>query len=205
MFFILLWCTLATLAGWVLEASRQLGAANPHFRIKPVAVKVGVGFAAAILMVTYNYTYGTDAIKEWVLVKPSMFAGENGEKVRVAHLLEALTTPDATITISGAGIVPYFADRTFIDLLGKNDKVIARSEARIGLLPEIVPGHMKWDYDYSIGELKPDVVFEVWVHAEDAGKYLNEDYLPIWFPPANRDIWMREESPHVYWDRIWGG
>jgi hypothetical protein len=204
MFFILLWCTLITLYTWILETSRQLGASNPRFRVKPLAVHVGLGFAALILLVTVNYTYGTDALKEWFLIKPSMFAGENGEKVRAAFLLEALTTPDATIAISGAGIVPYFADRTFIDVLGKNDKRIGRGPAHISVLPEYVPGHMKWDYDYSIGELKPDVVFELWMQPQDAGKYIDAYYLPIWFPPTENNVWMLKDSPRIYWDRIWG-
>jgi hypothetical protein len=205
MFFILLWCTLVTFYTWILDASRQLSATNPRFRIKPVAVRVGLGLGALALLVTYNYTYGTDALKEWLLIKPSMFAGENDDKVRESFLLEALTTPDATITIAAAGIVPYFTDRTFIDLLGKNDKRIGHGPARAADVPEYLPGHMKWDYDYSIGELKPDVVFELWLKAEEAGKYINEDYETIWFPPANRNVWMLKDSPHIYWDRIWGG
>jgi hypothetical protein len=204
MFFILLWCMLVTLYTWIIEAARRLGAADLRFRVQPGAVKMGLGCAALILLVTYNYTYGTDALKEWLLIKPSMFAGENGDKVQTAYLLEALTTPDATIAISGAGIVPYFANRTFIDLLGKSDKRIGRGPAHVGALPEYVPGHMKWDYDYSIGQLDPDVVLELWMRAEDAGPYINEEYIPIWFPPTQRNIWIRQESPNVYWDRIWG-
>ena len=54
----------------------------------------------------------------------------------------------------GAGATPYFCDRPFLDLLGKSDRHIAR-------LPPagpFLPGHNKWDYRYSIGELRPDVV-----------------------------------------------
>ncbi len=205
MFFILLGCTLATLAAWIRETSRQLGATNPRLRVQPAALNGGLVLAVLILMLTYNYTYGTDALKEWLLIKPSMFAGENDDKVHSAYLLEALTAPDATITIAAAGIVPYFADRTFIDLLGKNDKVIGRGPARGDDVPEYLPGHMKWDYDYSIGTLKPDVIYELWLKAEEAGKYTGGDYVAIWFPPAQRDIWMLKDSPRVYWDRIFGG
>jgi hypothetical protein len=205
MFFIMLWCVLATIYRWLVEAARALGDSDPRFRLKPTAAGVGLGFAAVILLVTYNYTYGTDALKEWLLLHPSMFADENRNKVEDAKLLEALTTPQATITIAAAGIVPYFADRTFIDLLGKNDTVIGRSQMKGDQVPEFLPGHMKWDYGYSIGQLKPDVVFELWLHAQDAGQYLSADYLAIWFPPAARDAWFRKESPNIYWDRIWGG
>ncbi len=41
-----------------------------------------------------------------------------------------------------------------IDLLGKNDPYIARLPALYG----DIPGHNKFDFDYSLGELKPDIV-----------------------------------------------
>jgi hypothetical protein len=205
MFFIALWLTLVTFYRWLIAASRALGDSDPRFRVPPVAARLGLGFAAAILLLTYNYTYGTDALKEWLLLHPSMFADENADKVRQAKLLEALTTPDATITVSGAGVVPYFADRAFVDILGKNDPVIGRMDMVLGVVPEFLPGHMKWNYEHSVVTLEPDVVFELWLREQDVSDYLNENYERIWFPPAHNDIWFRKESPNVYWDRIWGG
>jgi hypothetical protein len=29
--------------------------------------------------------------------------------------------------------------------------------------------------------------------------------VPVWFPPTQNNIWMLKDSPHIYWDRIWGG
>ncbi len=204
LFFIMLWCVLITFYRWLIDASAALSATNPRFALKPVAARIGLGLAALILLVDANYTYGTDALKEWLLIKKSMFADEYEEKVQTAFLLEALTTPDATITISAAGVVPYFADRTFIDMLGKSDKVIGRMDADQEFVPEYVPGHMKWDYAYSIGELQPDVVYELWLAEQDAAPYLTA-YQPVWFPPAGRNIWMKTDSPHIYWERIYGG
>jgi hypothetical protein len=54
-----------------------------------------------------------------------------------------------------AGTVPYFADRPAVDLLGKCDSRIAHMRARPGLRK---PGHNKFDFAYSLGELKPDLV-----------------------------------------------
>jgi hypothetical protein len=69
--------------------------------------------------------------------------------------LGRVTPPTAVLAVTSAGAIPYFADRTSIDLLGKSDRFIARSAPR---LPRFVPGHNKWDLQYSIGALKPDVI-----------------------------------------------
>jgi len=193
--FVLLWLTLRAFYRW-LRATARPGGPDPR------AVRWGFAALAVFLFATTNYTYGTGAWQEWLLLKPSLYAGENGMKVREALLLKALTTPDATVALAGAGIVPYFADRPYVDLLGKNDPVIAHLPMDTTHIPEFKPGHMKWDYAYSIGVLQPDVVLELWVAPEEAGPYLDADYVPVWFPPKEGNVWMRRESPKVYWDRM---
>lgn len=197
--FVLLWLTLTTFYGWLIALRSRTGSGPP-----PGAARVGLAVMAGALLLSYNYTYGTGAYKEWLLIEPSLYAGENGQKVRMAKLLDALTTEEATVALAGAGIIPYFTDRPYIDLLGKNDPTIAHLPADQQHIPEFKPGHMKWDYAYSIGTLQPDVVLELWVRAQDAAPYLDEAYQPVWFPPKNDVVWMRAESPRVRWERIRG-
>jgi hypothetical protein len=66
------------------------------------------------------------------------------------------TTPEAVIAVHAAGQIPYFSERTTIDLLGLNDPVVAKGLGH----GEFYPGHNKWDYDYSIGELQPDLIVD---------------------------------------------
>jgi hypothetical protein len=69
------------------------------------------------------------------------------------------TTSERTrIAVVWAGTVPYFTRRPAIDLLGKSDPVIARHPP---VLP-FRPGHDRFDYDYSIGVLRPDLVVDLW-------------------------------------------
>lgn len=203
--FVLLWTALDALAAHLIAGGRQLAGQAPGRAAEPRAVRIGLGAFVVFLFITFNYTYGTGALKEWLLIEPSLYAAGNGDKVRGALLLEAITTPDARTALAGAGIVPYFAEnRQFVDLLGKNDRVIGRMAMDQTIIPEFKPGHMKWDYAYSIGELRPDVVLELWVHEQDAGPYLNDGYQPVWFPPKNGTIWLLRDSPNILWERLGG-
>ena len=74
--------------------------------------------------------------------------------------VETLTTvidPAATVATVWAGVPAYYGRWKMIDLLGKNDPVIASSNPRAPFFP----GHDKWDYDHSVRSLNPDVVFQV--------------------------------------------
>jgi hypothetical protein len=67
-------------------------------------------------------------------------------------------------------------------LLGKSDKVIARTKMHTSLtLDELTigyrPGHTKWDYAYSIGKLKPDVI------AQTLTQFNDEEAPPTWKAP----------------------
>ena len=45
-------------------------------------------------------------------------------------------------------------------MLGKSDRVIATQDRQPAIA--FLPGHDKWDYGYSIGQLRPDVVAQMW-------------------------------------------
>jgi hypothetical protein len=48
-------------------------------------------------------------------------------------------------------------------MLGKNDRVVAHLASRT----PFYPGHSKWDYAYSIGALRPDVVVGLTHHTRE--------------------------------------
>jgi len=59
-----------------------------------------------------------------------------------------------TVGIFLAGTIPYFNPSIrFHDMLGKNDLYIARTRAHSG-----EPGHNRWDYDYSLDKVQPDLI-----------------------------------------------
>jgi hypothetical protein len=77
---------------------------------------------------------------------------------RYGLMLGQVTPRGTTIAVAWAGAIPYFARRDAVDLLGKSDRRIARSRRQP--VP-FEPGHDKWDYAYSIGRLRPQVIAQL--------------------------------------------
>jgi hypothetical protein len=85
---------------------------------------------------------------------------EDERNVRWALALRDASSENAVVAVTWAGAIPYFSERTAVDLLGKSDVKIAHEPMHIppGFWQRIIPGHAKWDYQYSIRELKPDAI-----------------------------------------------
>ncbi len=84
-------------------------------------------------------------------------------RARAGLAIAAHTSPYATIAVHAAGQIPYYSQRTTIDLLGLNDPVITHGPRRTSFYP----GHDKWNYDYSIGRLLPDLIADNWIRLPD--------------------------------------
>jgi hypothetical protein len=65
---------------------------------------------------------------------------------------------DVTIAVVWAGSVAYFSGRPAVDLLGKNDPYVARTDP---VRPGFYPGHTKWDHEHSVGRLQPDLIAQI--------------------------------------------
>ena len=67
-------------------------------------------------------------------------------------------------------------------------------------IADIRPGHMKWDYDYSIGQLKPDVVVQLWGDSQPAEKYIDQYYTIV---EVNDMLFsVLSDSPNILWDQV---
>lgn len=86
----------------------------------------------------------------------SIRANDNGRpdvQIVAALWLRENASANASVAVVPAGIVPYFSRRTALDVLGKNDKYIARLRQNKGALV----GHGKFSPNYTLGK-KPDYV-----------------------------------------------
>lgn len=139
-----------------------------------------------------------------LIIKPYQ-TEEDARHVKAALALREITRPDAVVAVVWAGAIPYFSERAGLDLLGKMDRRIARGPCR---LPKgrrwtaFYPGHMKWDFDYSIGQLKPDVVQVPLWHLDGVDEqpmpYLKGDYEEHTI--GSSSWYLRRGSPNIRWD-----
>ncbi len=160
------------------------------------------GVAIALFVVAFNCRGDLSGVSRLALLEPPLHHIDNENMVRRAQLIETLTTPQASIGVTWAGIVPYLTDRPVVDLLGKTDRHIAHGpvqrDFRSGQLSEFLPGHNKWDYAYSFGELKPDMVVQGWPAAGPGEPWLSRDYHRV--RVSRFLLQFRKDSPHVRWE-----
>ena len=161
-------------------------------------------FSRAIGSDSSNEPADLRGIAEWLIVPVPLEYYENVRMVHASVLMDSITEPGARVGVTLAGALPYFTDRTYIDLLGKNDKVIARLAPRASIDPKgkisFTPGHSKWSYAYSIGELKPDLVFQLWAKGEEARPFLDAEYRAV--EVQGQVMFFRRDSKSVRWDAV---
>jgi len=131
--------------GWVWLRNRKSQIPAPFF----------ASIVILIACLTLNF-FGTS---NWIFQKNNgLLIKLDAVASRHGMMLNKATTPDITIAYVWAGATPYFAGRKAIDLLGKSDPVIAKGKPAT----KFFPGHNKWNYSYSVGQLKPDLVEALW-------------------------------------------
>jgi hypothetical protein len=118
---------------------------DPATQFKPIlACAIGLGALLVISAEPWN---------KWLISNAPMLRTDV-QRVKLGLHILAHTDPQAVVAVHAAGQIPYFSQRTTIDLLGKNDPVIAKGPPATSF----AAGHNKWNYEYSILQLKPDVI-----------------------------------------------
>jgi hypothetical protein len=178
-----------------------------HSESKFIFTATNIGMLIFILasMVNFNLIINFRSLERWALLRQPIFIEGNKEYVRIANALKKITTPDASIAVVSAGAIPYFSDLESIDLLGKNDSVIAHEPSRgasgIRSVSDFRPGHMKWNYDYSIGQLKPDVIVQLWGDKDVAQNYIAKYYV-IGGAEDDLAFTLRVDSENILWNNV---
>ena len=200
LFFVLFCVSLAEAEKWL---SVKIGE-NGQFT--KMWTKSLVTIVLLIALVKLNVIYSPNpTLQEWLLLKPPLAVADNKKMVQESLLLKEITDPEATIAVVWAGAIPYFSDRQAVDMLGKNDRIIARRKIEVPDGTEkytaFYPGHMKWDYSYSITELKPDVIVQLYgVTDAEIDPVLATDYWKILIDGFV--LHMRTDSRHIDWNIV---
>ena len=145
---------------WAGFSNRYITVAAPFFFIIPAMAlsRSRLPVVAVLLLVAFQF-----AIGQWTFFNDwhetgGTFVQEDMDMTRMGLRLRRHTSAATTIAVTWAGAIPYFAERTAFDILGKNDRTIARTTPK----GEFAPGHDKWESGYMFGLLKPDVAVQVW-------------------------------------------
>mgnify|MGYP000451113241 CR=1 FL=1 len=144
-------------------------------------------------------------LPEILLLRKPYQAEANQRNVNTAIVLSQLTTNDATVGVYWAGSIPYFTGRKAIDFLGKSDRRIAQlppdmsgSIAWSGM--NSVPGHNKYDLNYSIKTLEPTYVQDFRWGAQDLSQWAETKYIKVEYDGVS--LFLLRDSPAILWHKI---
>ncbi len=127
------------------------------------------------------------------------------EHIDQAIAIDTVTDETATVGVFWAGTLPYYTDRPAIDFLGKSDPYIAN------LPPDTsgqiawdgmnsVPGHNKYDLNYSIKQLQPTYVQALEWGGQNLSEWGGEHYVRANYKGVR--LYLLKDSPHVDWDKL---
>lgn len=132
------------------------------------------------------------------------------EDALVTHrsmLARDATKPTATIATVWAGAPGYYLERPLVDLLGKSDSFIAQSAPQLlGVVSpanSFLPGHNKWDYEFSLSTYKPDMIFQRVADTtpEDYELFRQLGYVAKCLADGTT-VYVLQSSGEILWDRL---
>lgn len=184
---------------------------------KSIQLRIYLFLFLLFSLFSFNSLRGVRGATDWLLSKPILHVSAHRKKLELGLHIEKVTRPEAKVAVTWAGTMPYFVDRHYVDFLGRNDKKIARLEMKTfdkstnlfsfnnitnSKYTFFFPGHLKWDYSYSFGRLKPDVITTLWVEPEKATPYLKGEYVLGSFKDCDYRAVFRKNSKNINWDKI---
>jgi arabinofuranosyltransferase len=136
--------------------------------------------------------------------KPYQTEG-NEIMVNAALALNEVTTEHATVGVFWAGALPYYTDRKAVDFLGKSDPYIAQLPADLsGAISwsgmRSVPGHNKYDLEYSIQTLQPTYVQNLRWGQDNVRQWARDKYIEVQYQGVS--LILLRGSPDVLWNKI---
>lgn len=199
---ILFICSVVTLLGALcrLPAMRAYLVAHPTLPTQAVTTILTVMLVASGLWLA-NAAFLPEMSLQ---VKPYQ-AEDNRANVNTALVLKQLTSQEASIGVFWAGTIPYFSGRHAFDFLGKSDRYIAH------LAPDTsgaiswdgmrsVPGHNKYDLNYSIGTLRPTYVQGFRWGTQDVSDIAMRQYIK--FNIEGVILFLDKDSHAVLWRKL---
>lgn len=200
--FILFICAIASSVNYLANTAAVRGLLT---RAPELPLKNAVEGCIVLLILIGLLLANAKFLHQMALLSEPFQVHGNRENVNAAIAINQLTTNDATVGVLWAGAIPYFTGRKAYDFLGKNDSYIAR------LPPDVsgkigwngmnsVPGHNKYDLNYSIKTLRPTCVQKLIWGSQDLTEWAKDKYVKVGF--AGGSLFLLKDSPAVSWGKI---
>ncbi|HYX23912.1 MAG TPA: hypothetical protein VFC23_07145 [Thermoanaerobaculia bacterium] len=157
---------------------------------------------AAALLSANGLWFSDDAEDNWenalATRRPPLVENQRevmGQTLAFLRLLK----PQAVVATAWAGIPAYFTNYRMIDILGYNDRVIARRPPIHPLdedsFESFIPGHDKYDEHRLLEEQRPDGFFQIWGIRKELG--LPTEVMPRYGYRKVGGFWLRADSPYL--------
>jgi hypothetical protein len=173
--------------------------------VKRIPSRLIGNLALTVLCFSGLYLANARFMREFLLLDLPYQNNYARAHVETAIAINELTDESATVGVFWAGSLPYYVDRVAIDFLGKSDKYIANlppdlSGQSSGFGMESMPGHNKYDLNYSIKTLMPTYVEEFDRGDQILSGWAQDYYVRVKYNDAK--LYLLKDSPHVRWDKV---
>ncbi len=157
---------------------------------------------AIVLTLAANGLLAPAAAAAWdrqLVLDLPLHVAENRRFTREVLALEerGLVAPDARVAVVWAGIPAYFSKWEMVDVLGYNDRRLARQASAFHFdafnYRDYLPGHSKMDWAYTLETYRPDLVFQTYglPRQQLAALMRQHGYAP------RQRLWLRIDSRKV--------
>jgi hypothetical protein len=182
----------------VLDAWAQRRGRREGYRAR--LATVGAASVLGVLLLNGLWPTGTD--QAWHLMagtdRPPL-TDSHRIVIRQLQRLQRQVEPGATVATAWAGIPAYFSDYRMVDILGFNDRHVARQPSRLPGdedHPKVFrPGHDRWDFDYLLKDVRPDAFFQIWGPRLE-GLKVGELMTGAGYE-RRQGVWLKSGSPFV--------
>ena len=196
-----------TITALALHASSRMAPGSEGMRASLLRGGRPAYVMAAVLVLLGLIPLDLKFYPEMLLSVKPYSAYANERNVNIAIALERVTGEDASVGVFFAGAIPYFTDRRAVDFLGKSDRYVAHlppdlfSKVPVNGMTSL-PGHNKYDLNYSIRLLEPTYVQGLKWGRQNLTKWARSTYVKVEYEGI--ELILLKDSPDVLWREIYG-
>lgn len=161
-------------------------------------------FIISIILVAFAFA-DIRFVREQIYGKDLYSFAYQKKLAQVAFDLNSIATKNATVAVFWAGTIPYYFEGVAIDMLGKSDKKISHmSPSRVPAFSRMegVPGHSKYDLNYSIRELQPDWIQGFYWENQNLNDFASINYVKISYNNRSMEGCFKKDSNNIVWKKV---